>query len=732
MFKRHKKDETKKSADKDKGKDEKPKKRALEKRARNTILVIILFALTLLTVVAFFGQAGVFGQYFLKGLDWLLGGGKYLTPFVFLTAALSVLAHLKKPLWLTLIGVFLLTLSTVSFLGMIHQNGSGGVVGNFFGKLALRYFNFAGAMIVIFALFLISLVLVFNLSFGFLFRKEKKEEEAKEEAKDETAQPSLGFNNIDKKKISFFDRFKKGETKILRRPIFRLKKLDAGETISGVSEQKTSVLAGKEEGYNFPPLDLLIPELLDKDSVKKAEISANIETIKNTLENFGIPVTMGEVNVGPTVTQYTLKPSQGIKLSQIVTLQNDLALALAAHPLRIEAPIPGKSLAGIEVPNKNKHIVKLRDLLEDKAYEKAKNYLAIPLGRNVAGEPIYDNLARMPHILIAGATGTGKSVAIHNILTAFLYQNSPRTLKLILIDPKRVELTSYNGIPHLLTPVVTDPQKAINSMKWAISQMEQRYELLAQVGARDILSYNDIVSKSKKKQQEKTETEHKPLPYIVIVIDELADIMMSYARETETAIVRLAQMARAVGIHLILSTQRPSVEVITGLIKANITFRIAFQVASQIDSRTIIDRAGAEKLLGNGDMLYQTGDTSKPRRIQGPFVADREVKKVAEFLKKQTYEDDEEGEIDLGVRVEENASIDTYKDYEFEDALYAEAKKVVMESKKASASFLQRRLRIGYARAARILDMLEQKGVIGPLQGSRAREILIRKEENEF
>jgi S-DNA-T family DNA segregation ATPase FtsK/SpoIIIE len=440
---------------------------------------------------------------------------------------------------------------------------------------------------------------------------------------------------------------------------------------------------------------------------------------------------MGEVSIGPTVTQYTLKPSQGIKLSQIVALHNDLSLALAAHPLRIEAPIPGKSWAGIEVPNKNPHLVKLRNLLEDPRYCKRKNCLTIPLGRNVAGEAIYDNLARMPHLLIAGATGTGKSVAIHNILISFLYQNSPRTLKLILIDPKRVELTAYNGIPHLLTPVIVDAQKAINSLKWAISEMERRYELLSNIGARDILSYNEKVSKLTKKQKENNGDNHKILPFIVIIIDELADIMMSYGRETEAAVVRLAQMARAVGIHLILSTQRPSVEVITGLIKANITFRIAFQVASQIDSRTIIDMAGAEKLLGSGDMLYQTGDSSKPKRIQGALILEREIKKIVDFLKKQDYE--EERQIDLAIDGDnERINIDSFKDYEFEDELYADAKKIILESRKASASFLQRRMRIGYARAARILDMLERNGIIGPPRGSKPREILIKKEENAF
>ncbi|TRZ81103.1 DNA translocase FtsK [bacterium] len=721
MFKKRKKEKKDKE-------EKKSKKKTLGRRTKNTIIVIILLALSFLSIAAFWNKAGVAGEYFIKGTRWFLGGGAYLIPLIFIVTALSILSRLKKPLWATSIGAILLLLSLVSFLGIINTD-NGGVLGKIIGQLMLRYFDFTGAFIVLSAFCLISCILVFNLSFGFLFKKEKEKEEKLEDKQNilqESNQPTLGFN---KTKPSFLRRISSGETKILRHPIFSLKHI-GGESRTKNEPEKT-LQQSKEEGYDFPPIDLLSYELLDKESVDKSEIKANNEIIKNTLENFNISVTMGDVSVGPTVTQYTLKPSQGIKLSQIVALHNDLSLALAAHPLRIEAPIPGKSWAGIEVPNKNPHLVRLRNLLEDPQYSKRKNYLTIPLGKNVSGDAVYDNLARMPHLLIAGATGTGKSVAIHNILISFLYQNSPRTLKLILIDPKRVELTAYNGVPHLLTPVIVDAQRAINSLKWAISEMERRYELLSKIGARDILSYNEKISKLTKQQKENDADNHKILPFIVIVIDELADIMMSYGRETEAAIVRLAQMARAVGIHLILSTQRPSVEVITGLIKANITFRIAFQVASQIDSRTIIDMAGAEKLLGKGDMLYQTGDSSKPKRIQGAFILEREIKKVVDFFKKQDYE--EESQINLGIGEDnERVSIDSFKDYEFEDELYADAKKLILESKKASASLLQRRMRIGYARAARILDMLERDSIIGPPRGSKSREILIKKEDNAF
>jgi DNA segregation ATPase FtsK/SpoIIIE, S-DNA-T family len=720
-------------AKKKKKKAEESHKKTLGRRAKNTIIVIILFAISFLNIAAFFNKAGILGKYFLQGSTWLLGGGKFLVPLFFITAALAILARLKKPLWLTLCGTLLLTLSSVSFLNVISQEKGGGFIGQIVGSFFIRYLDKPGAFIVIGALTLISLVLVFNLSLGFLFKKQAKDKETEKiEEKQEKVQTSL---NLQEEKPSLLRRLSNKETKILHRPIFKLKKLEEDNVTEQYSKGKKAsrdedqtIHKEKIEGYEFPSLELLTAELSDKEGVKKSEINENMEIIQETLRNFGIEVTMGDVSVGPTVTQYTLKPAQGVRLSKIVARHNDLALALAAHPLRIEAPIPGKSLVGIEVPNRNSHWVKLRDLLEAPAYKEKKAYLTLPLGKDVSGEPFYDNLARMPHLLIAGSTGTGKSVAIHNILTALLYQNSPRSLRLILVDPKRVELTLYNNIPHLLTPVIQDAQKAINSLKWAISEMERRYELLSQMEARNISSYNKQIEK--KKQKSLNGEEHKFLPYIVIVIDELADIMLHYSRETEAAIVRLAQMARAVGIHLILSTQRPSVEVITGLIKANITFRIAFQVASQIDSRTIIDAAGAEKLLGNGDMLYQTGDSSKPHRIQGAFLADREVKRVVKFLRRQDYEDSDS--VDLGdVSQEKSINVATFHKRDMEDELYPDAKKIVIEARKGSASLLERRLRIGYTRAARLLDMLEEDGIVGPSRGSKARQVLAEQDKHE-
>jgi len=431
---------------------------------------------------------------------------------------------------------------------------------------------------------------------------------------------------------------------------------------------------------------------------------------------------MGEINVGPTVTQYTLKPTEGVKLSSITALQNDLALALAAHPLRIEAPIPGKSLVGIEVPNKSVALVRLGSLLKEIDFQKDGTLLNMVLGRDVEGRVVTADLSKMPHLLIAGATGSGKSVCIHSIISTFLFKNSPSTLRLILVDPKRVELARYNGIPHLLTPVITDNKKVLPTLRWAVEEMGRRYDLLSQYQARDIESYNN-------KALARNEN---ILPYIVIIIDELADLMMYYGRDLETFIIRIAQMARATGIHLIVSTQRPSVEVITGLIKANITARIAFQVASQVDSRTILDMAGAEKLLGHGDMLFLSPESSKPRRIQGAYLSEAEIDRLVEFIIKNSQSLEFNG---LSSDLEEylnqmGMSENLGAENQEEDELYPEAYEVVVKAQKASASLLQRRLKIGYARAARLLDMLEARGVIGPQDGAKPREVYVKEQEN--
>jgi DNA segregation ATPase FtsK/SpoIIIE, S-DNA-T family len=457
-------------------------------------------------------------------------------------------------------------------------------------------------------------------------------------------------------------------------------------------------------------------------------LRANANIIKRTLDSFGIPVEMGEISIGPKVTRYTLKPAEGIKLSRITALNQDLSLALAAHPIRIEAPIPGKSLVGIEVPNKSAAIVRLGSLMAFPDFNNS-GPLGFILGRDVSGEPIVADIAKMPHILIAGSTGSGKSVAIHTLITSLIYKNSPETLRFVMIDPKRVELTIYNDIPHLVAPVITEGKKALGVFRWAIDEMENRYEKLQGAGARDIGSYN-------KSNPEET------LPYIVIVVDELADLMAAYGRDIESSIVRLAQMARATGIHLVLSTQRPSVEVITGLIKANITARMALQVASQVDSRTILDASGAEKLLGGGDMLFISSELSKPKRIQGAYISEEELHKVTDFIRDNNEgpasmnheEEDEDKNPTLADKFEtkkENSSgeinFEEFTKGEEEDDMYDEAVEVVRQAQKASASLLQRRLAIGYARAARLLDMMEENGIVGPGEGAKPREVYIEK-----
>ncbi len=452
-------------------------------------------------------------------------------------------------------------------------------------------------------------------------------------------------------------------------------------------------------------------DLLDDQSEKptSGDIKTQMNIIQKTLENFGIQVEMGDVSVGPTVTQYTLKPADGVKLSKITTLHNDLALSLAAHPIRIEAPIPGKSLVGIEVPNQKVAAVNLKEIIRSQEFKQRKTNLAVALGKDVSGKVWIADLAKMPHLLVAGSTGSGKSVCLNAIIISLLYQNNPDDLRLILIDPKRVEFTVYNGIPHLLTPVITDTAKTVNALKWVIGEMDRRFELLSKHGKRDIGAFN-------RESGEK-------MPYLIVIIDELADLMAVAAAEVEAAIIRLAQMARAVGIHLILATQRPSVNIITGLIKANITTRIAFAVASGTDSRTILDASGAEKLLGRGDMLYISPDLGKPKRLQGAFVRDHEIKKITDFLKSQSepeYLDEVTQKPPLGTYVP-GFNFDASSD----DELLGEAKEVILQAGKASASLLQRRLKVGYARAARLLDLLEEQGIIGPADGAKPRDILI-------
>ncbi|MCK4636073.1 MAG: DNA translocase FtsK 4TM domain-containing protein [Candidatus Moranbacteria bacterium] len=499
----------------------------------------------------------------------------------------------------------------------------------------------------------------------------------------------------------------------------------------------------RSKKWKFPPINLLEKS---QGKAKGGDVNNNANVIKETLSNFGINVELHDIVTGPTVTRYSFRPPSGVKLTKITSLNADLALALAAHPIRIEAPIPGKSLVGIEVPNKSTVAVRMQELVKSQQFKNQGDTLPLALGKDVNGEFIIADLAKMPHLLVAGATGAGKSVTINSILISLLYKNSPEDLKMILVDPKRVELSLYNGIPHLLADVIVDNDKVLNALKWAISEMERRYKLLQETGSRDINSYNVKRKDGEMRTFSDSETgkqmteEMENLPMIVIVMDELADLMASHGKEVEGAIVRLAQMSRAIGIHLIVSTQRPSVEVITGLIKANLPTRIALRVATGIDSRTIIDSLGAEKLVGYGDMLFVAPNSVSAQRLQGVFIEEHEVKKVVDFIKNQNFDTDEnelEFENSDGVKVTNPAGISSVNfdnvnnkssggsDAENDEPLYEEAKELVIKAKKASTSYIQRRLRVGYARAARIIDILEENGVVGPPDGSKPRKILV-------
>lgn len=487
-----------------------------------------------------------------------------------------------------------------------------------------------------------------------------------------------------------------------------------------VEEAKESSV---QAAFELPQSQYKLPSysLLNRPKKSSArdnrDITNNVQKLEQTLKSFGVNARVVDVHRGPAVTRYEIQPDTGVKVSRIVSLTDDLALALAAKDIRMEAPIPGKAAIGIEVPNEQVSMVALREVLESSHFHENPSKLAVALGRDISGEPIVADLTKMPHLLVAGATGSGKSVCINSIIASLLYKSRPHEVKLMMIDPKMVELNVYNGIPHLLTPVVTDPRKASLALRKVVAEMERRYEVFAQVGARDIERYNHILL-----AQSTTENIQPPLPYIVVIVDELADLMMVASSDVEDSITRLAQKARACGIHLILATQRPSVDVITGVIKANIPSRIAFGVSSQIDSRTILDMAGAEKLLGKGDMLYLPMGSSKVTRIQGCFIGDHEIESLVHAIKNQ-----QEAQY-----VEEMIPEDLpdTSELDMEDDLYDRAVQLIAETQTASVSLLQRRLRVGYARAARLMDMMEQKGIVGPYEGSKPREVYITRQEN--
>ena len=698
------------------------KKRQRDAESKKTALrwavAILCIASGVILALGTFGLAGYAGSAFFDFAFGEVGVASFLLPIILIGAGLALALEESFVSPVTLAGLVLILLTTLTFLGIVSA-ALGGAAGVYIATASTTYFGLWGTLVLLFALSCVGLIIAADIvviarAISVLgratastvmavrlptLRKGTGEAEDSEEQDDneETVEVAQALGEREPT-ITMFDQQK--------------------------DKKSAPSIPNFDAEYNAPPLSLLAE---DKGKPGVGDIKANANIIKRTFLNFGISVEMDEVSVGPTVTRYAIKPAEGVRLNKIISLQNNLELALAAHPVRIEAPIPGKSLVGIEVPNASKATVGLGGVIGAPEWGASKKPLLAAVGRDITGTPHYVNVAKMPHGLIAGATGSGKSVAIHAVITSLLYRNGPNQMRFIMVDPKRVELTLYNGIPHLLTPVITDPKKSILALKWAAKEMDRRYNILEGEQVRDIDSYHSSVFEPAKKKGLKDMPE--AMPYIVIVIDELADIMQSYPRELEAAIVRLAQMSRAVGIHLILSTQRPSVNVITGLIKANVPTRMALQVASQIDSRTILDGSGAELLLGAGDMLYQSADMQKPVRLQTAYIAEGEVKKVAEYIKKHNA-----GPLDAldlgsganGTGHEPNDAMSMSVDFsdDADDDMYEDAKAAVEEVGRASTSYLQRKLRIGYSRAARLMDILESKGVIGPADGSRPREII--------
>ena len=691
------------------------KRQIFPPKVKQYIWGVVIFLLAIITTLSFFELAGSGGGVLKNIFMFLLGRTVFALPLVFLLGGLMFFSSRYQNKVLAPVAMSLLALSAAGILECLNSGAKdGGWLGYLIAWPLLRGFGLWVSMIIFGALAIVGAIMVFQ----FLkqerrpFVLEEKEEEAETEPEQSTTEgqgPSL-LARI------FSPKFKIKEVEPSAKEQKSKKTALAGEI-----DAKTEKI--KMAGYQPPPLDLLEP---DREVPASGDIKSNTATIKRTLENFDIPVEMAEVNVGPTVTQYTMKPAEGIKLSRITALSNNLSLALSAHPLRMEAPIPGRPLVGVEVPNKKRATVRMRNMLSDLSYKNDSFNLPLALGRDVSGQPVVVDLAKMPHMLVAGSTGSGKTICLNTLIMSLLYKHSPELLRLILVDPKRVEFPVYNDLPHLLCPVIFGPQKTINALKWLTEEMERRFDVLSANKARDIGSYNAKPG------------EEGLLPYIVVVIDELADLMAARGKEIEAGIVRLAQMARAVGIHLVVATQRPSVEVITGLIKANITSRVTFLVASQIDSRTVLDVSGAEKLLGQGDMLFVSAENQKPKRIQGVYISEKEIRKVVGYIKSKTIgailEDEEvspempDGGMtqSLGKALEGSASMlggISEDAYGSDDSLYEEAKKLVIESGKASASLLQRRLRLGYARAARLIDVLEERGVVGPADGAKPREV---------
>lgn len=684
----------------------------LKPRTWCEIFGISISLLSIILILGFFNSAGVFGYQLTKLMKLLLGA---VTSWAFAVGfgwfgITLIWPKLNKVRVSHIIGFVLLILGLAGFFHLFipvedaklaaMQRHGGGIIGFLVSQPLRTNLGLFVAFLILIAVIAISVMMISNFSIsGDVEENDEKEAKGRVRVNSPEAVPRASMLRMIGSK---FKNMKK-------------KPEEPAPAKAPVIEVDARALA-KDRDWHYPPLDILIDS---DDAPNPGNIQKNVEIIQKCLRTFGMEVTPGEVNIGPTVTQYTFKPEEGVKLNQITARAQDLALALASKSLRIEAPIPGKNAVGFENPNLVPAKVTIKEIISAKEFKAVKSKLTIGLGRGVSGAPEIVDLEKMPHLLIAGATGSGKSVCINTIITSLLFNNSPRDLRLVMVDPKRVELTNYNGIPHLLTPVITEVDQTVSALKWGVYEMERRYKVFSSEGKRNITAYNQSPGPEGK------------MPYIVFIIDELADLMAQAANDVEGLIVRLAQMARATGMHLIVATQRPSVDVITGLIKANIPARIAFATAAQADSRTILDMAGAEKLLGNGDMLFLGNGLNKPKRIQGCFVDDSELEDLVKYLREE--QEPQYDEAVLQYKSSKGGGGGSHGDGEADDDMYEDAVRTVVEAGKASASLLQRRLRVGYARAARLLDILEDKGVIGPADGAKPRDVLVYPgEESSF
>lgn len=693
--------------------------------------VIFILAITaLLMFLAFFSVGGALPGWILSGAKWLFGRVAYILPFMLLYMGWEIFRSeqddIPKSLYFGA-GVALILLS--GFLHVFADNPTsldfddlktgGGIVGYLLsGLFLLKLLSPLVAGIVLFAASAMTLAFLLDITvkqlFGPIFSKFGFDKFKRGSTNKTKPSSNVEASNLETLKAA--KKFNSKDFKLRKGVPVKEGLADAVIPRKTPPKSKDALTATSDPNWKFPSVELLSNK---QDQADAGDVKGNAKIIQDTLEDFKVDVEMEGANIGPRVTQYELKPSSGVRLNKITSLENNIALNLAAEAIRIEAPIPGKRAVGIEVPNKKGANVMLRSILEDDSWKHNDSPLSFVIGRDIAGEPTIMDLASAPHLLVAGATGSGKSVMINTLLTSLLYRNTPADLRLILVDPKQVELTPYNDIPHLLTPVITQPEKTLSALKWAVSEMERRYTLLAENGKRDIKGYNSA-------------NKDADMPYIVIVIDELADLMMMAARDVESLIVRVAQKARAVGIHLVLATQRPSVDVITGLIKANIPARIAFTVTSQVDSRTIIDGVGAEKLLGKGDMLLSTPRLPKPKRVQAAFTSEKEAEKITDFIREQRPPEYNDEVVAQPVTIGDRPGMMSLDSGNDEDSMFEEAVKVVIESGKASSSLLQRRLRVGYARAARLVEDMETKGIVGPPDGSRPREVLVGSLDEVF